>query len=208
MPLEDVTPQPTEERIGSLVLPESTKRLIADCEERYAEFNERSRDEPVVAFVQSDLSTIYRGLAWTLQKGLTTGNALLEWGSGVGAVALLGCQLGYAATGIEVDASLVEDARDLATIHELDVEFACGSFIPDDADVLPQDMDEFAWLDTDTLSAYDELGVDIDDFDLVFAYPWPGEQELLYELFETYASRGACLLTNHGVEGLRLHRKI
>lgn len=208
MPLEDVSPQPTEERIGDVVLPPETVALIRDCEERYAEFNERSRDEPVVAFVQSDLSTIYRGLAWISAKRLLPGNALLEWGSGVGAVALLGCQLGYAATGIEVDSSLVDDAQDLASIHGLDVEFACGSFIPEDADVVPQDMDEFAWLDTSTMSAYDELGVDIDDFDLIFAYPWPGEQDLLYKLFEAYASRGACLLTNHGVEGLRLHRKV
>ena len=198
---------PEEAELASIAVPATVEALITDCEERYVAFQRRMADEAVVAFVQSDLHTVFRALAWVRDQGLLPGSIMLEWGSGVGAVALLGARLGYDASGIEVDASLVEDALDLSSVHGIDATFVHGSFLPEDAGLDPQDMDEFAWLDTTTPSAYDELELDIDDFDLVFAYPWPGEQDVMFELFDAYAARGACLLTNHGLEGLRLHRK-
>jgi len=198
---------PGDDELARVEVPAAAEAVIVDCEERYVAFQRRMIDEAVVAFVQSDLHTAHRALAWIRDHNVLTGNAMLEWGSGVGAVALLGARLGYDAYGIEVEPSLVEDALDLAAQHEIDATFAYGSFIPEDAGLAPQDMDEFAWLDTSTPSAYDEIEMDINDFDLIFAYPWPGEQEVIFELFDAYAARGACLLTNHGMEGLRLHRK-
>lgn len=198
---------PEDAELARIDVPSDVETLIDACEERYQAFQRRMVDEAVVAFVQSDLHTIHRALAWIRDRNLLPGRALLEWGSGVGAVAMLGARLGYDAYGIEVEPSLVDDAEDLAVEHEIEVTFACGSFLPDDAGLAPQDMDEFAWLDTSTPAAYEELELDIDDFDLVFAYPWPGEQDVMFQLFDAYAARGTCLLTNHGMEGLRLHRK-
>ena len=203
----DPIPLPDDATLAHIDVPAAAEALIVDCEERYKAFQRRMIDEAVVAFVQSDLHTLHRTLAWVRNRNLAPGRALLEWGSGVGAVALLGARLGFDAYGIEVEPTLVDDAEELAQIHGIDATFACGSFLPDDAGLAAQDLDEFAWLDTSTPAAYDDLELDIDDFDLVFAYPWPGEQEVVFELFDSYAARGACLLTNHGMEGLRLHRK-
>ena len=200
-------PLPEEGELACIDVPDDAETLIADCEERYAAFQRRMVDEAVVAFVQSDLHTVHRALAWIQRSALLTGSSMLEWGSGVGAVALLGARMGFDASGIEVEPSLVDDALELAEIHGIDATFVCGSFLPEDAGFDPQDLGEFAWLDTSTASAYDELELEIDDFDLVFAYPWPGEEEVVATLFDLYAARGACLLTNHGLEGLRLHRK-
>ena len=203
----DRIPLPEEGELATIELPSPVEALIEDCEERYKEFQQRMMDEAIIAFVQSDLPTAYRTLAWILDKNLLPGRSFLEWGSGVGAVAMLGAHLGYDAAGIEVEATLVSDAEELAAKHEVEATFVWGSFIPDGAGVDPQDLDEFAWLDTSTPAAYDELELDIDDFDLVFGYPWPGEYDVMFNLFDQYAARGACLLTNHGLEGLRLHRK-
>ncbi len=203
----DALPLPEEGELAGIDVPADAEALIADCEARYVAFQRRMVDEAVVAFVQSDLHTVHRALAWIQDRALLPGAAMLEWGSGVGAVALLAARLGYDASGIEVEPSLVDDAHELCEEHGIDATFVCGSFLPDDAGFDPQDLGEFAWLDTSTPSAYDELELEIDDFDLVFAYPWPGEEEVVFTLFDMYAARGACLLSNHGLEGLRLHRK-
>ena len=46
-----------------------------------------------------------------------------------------------------------------------------------------------------------------DDFDVIFAYPWPGEEDVIMQLFDRYAAVGALLLTYHGIEELRIRRK-
>ena len=38
---------------------------------------------------------------------------------------------------------------------------------------------EYSWLITDADDGYEELELDPNDFDVVFAYPWPGEEYLV-----------------------------
>ena len=47
---------------------------------------------------------------------------------------------------------------------------------------------------------------DLEEFDLIFAYPWPGEEDIILSLFERHAARGSVLLSYHGMEGVRAHR--
>ncbi|MCA9249264.1 MAG: hypothetical protein KDA42_19215, partial [Planctomycetales bacterium] len=115
--------------------------------------------------------------------------------------------------GIEIDPALVEAARSLAEAFELPVEFAAGRFIPTGGDALVDDAyaesgTECFWLITDHSSGYDELGLEVDDFDIVFAYPWPNEEHVLESLFERYAADGALLLTYNQYDSVRLQRKI
>jgi hypothetical protein len=68
--------------------------------------------------------------------------------------------------------------------------------------------DDVAWLATTGPDGYDELDAEPDEFDVVFAYPWPGEEQVIFDLFEESAAVGSLLLTYHGQEGLRLQRKV
>ena len=43
---------------------------------------------------------------------------------------------------------------------------------------------------------------------MIFAYPWPDEEQLIEALLERHAGEGALLLTNHGGQDLRLRRKV
>ena len=43
--------------------------------------------------------------------------------------------------------------------------------------------DDVAWLTTTGPDGYDELELEPDDFDVVFAYPWPGEEQVIFDLF-------------------------
>ena len=49
--------------------------------------------------------------------------------------------------------------------------------------------------------------LEVTELDVVFAYPWPGEEEAVVDLFEAFAADGTLLVTYHGLEDLRLQRK-
>ena len=68
--------------------------------------------------------------------------------------------------------------------------------------------DDVAWLSTSGPDGYEELHLEPDDFDVIFAYPWPGEEQVIFDLFADCAAVGALLLTYHGQEGVRLQRKV
>ncbi|MEM7234976.1 MAG: hypothetical protein AAF517_22545, partial [Planctomycetota bacterium] len=83
-----------------------------------------------------------------------------------------------------------------------------GSFVPDEW----AERDECAVGETVTVlsgsGATDEVDVDIDDFDVIFAFPWPCEEDIYAGLFDEYAAVGAHLVTYHGpAEGVLVRRK-
>jgi hypothetical protein len=165
------------------------------------------RRHRVPAFVASDYASVYAALRSLTEPGLVAGRWFCEWGSGLGVVSCLAAMLGFDAWGIEVEEELVEGARRLADDFALPVEFARGSFIPAEAGKGPQAAGEFEWLSTDGGSGYEALGLDVEEFDLVFAYPWPDEERFFADLFERHARVGALFLTYHGGGELRLCRK-
>ena len=117
----------------------------------------------------------------------------------------------------EDDHRIGEGARHMFNFNnyrcsESTVEFATGSFIPPGGDRLVDEAysrlgSDCFWLITDSADAYEELGLDADDFDIIFAYPWPNEEHILEMLFQRYAADGALLLTYNQHNAMRLQRK-
>ena len=120
------------------------------------------------------------------------GTRFCEWGSGFGVVTALAAMLDYEACGIEIEEELVLGARALAEDFALPVEFVRDSFIPRGGEDCADIALSFAWLTPDAGHADNELGLAVDDFDVVFAYPWPDEEGVIYTLFERFAAVGAC----------------
>jgi len=56
--------------------------------------------------------------------------------------------------------------------------------------------------------AYDRLERDLDEFDVVFAYPWPEEEKLYRKLFLRHAAEGAVLVVYGQLDGVRALRKV
>ena len=56
--------------------------------------------------------------------------------------------------------------------------------------------------------AYRDMDLEIEDFDVIFAYPWPTEEEQYCELFRCFADYGAVLITYSMTEGMRAYRKV
>ncbi|MCR9232677.1 hypothetical protein [Gimesia chilikensis] len=195
-----------------LSLPEEIDIFLREADLRVNQFLENS-SRRTTGFVPSDFKTVYHALQAIIDENLASGNLMCEWGSGFGVVASLASMLEFTACGIEVDQALVEASRRLADDFDLPVEFALGSFIPSGAEFLAEEayVDNnaaYSWLITDAEDGYDELQCSLEDFDVVFAYPWPGEDYLISNLFEKYAAEGALLLTYDYPETMRLRRKV
>jgi len=191
--------------IASAPVPRDVRSFLREAERRIERFQIDCR---VPGFVPSDFERTFATLRALAEAELSPGNLFCEWGSGFGVVACLAAMLDFDACGIEIEGELVDAARQLADDFDLPVEFVRGSFIPRGGEAYVDTRDGFSWLTTDTSGAHEELGIGPDDFDVIFAYPWPDEEGVTEKLFQRYARLGAVLVTYHGGEVLRLRRKI
>ena len=121
--------------------------------------------------------------------------------------------LKFRAHGIEIEKGLVDASKQLADDFGLPVEFVHGSFIPPGRgahadEACAKNNAECFGLVSDADSAYRKLGLEPHEFDLFFAYPWPGEEQAIENLFAHYAAEGALLLTYNQYHSVRLRRKV
>jgi hypothetical protein len=188
---------------------EEAQQLLKESHLRIDDFLRRQKPA-IHNFVSSDFRTVDACLKWIVDERLAAGKNFCEWGCGFGVVAMLAALHEFHACGIEVEPELIAAAIELAEDFEIEVDLAQGSLIPDgglDVALELESLIELEHIDTDSPSAY-ELGIDVDEFDLIFAYPWPGEELYWETIFDDFACSGAMLLTYHGIEDLRLHRKV
>ncbi len=198
--------EPVPVRIEPDVVPAHVLAFIADAEERIDSWmTDQARRTPL-GFVPSDFPRVYATLHELGERRLVPGQQLLEWGSGFGVVASMATWLDYETFGIEIHRELAEQAELLAADYELPAQFHVGSFVPPDGEPLTDSVPDSHWLESGR-PAYEDMGLQVDDFDLIFAYPWPGEEEVTFALFEHFAEPGALLVTYHGYEGIKVVRR-
>jgi hypothetical protein len=185
-------------------IPADVREFLHEADRRISQF--QCRGGPL-SFVASNFEAAYRLLRGLSESTLLRGNRFCEWGSGFGVVASLASMLDFESSGIEIQGDLVDEARKLAEDFDLDVAFAHGSFVPRGAEARVHAAGTYAWLTTEGDFAYEELGVDLDDMDVVFAYPWPDEEAVTLDVFAHYAGEGAVIASYHGEDLMQLRRK-
>lgn len=190
-------------------VPSDVAEFLRDADARIEEFIS-NRPVRISGFVPSDYLAVFEALQAVVEKDLAPGDLFCEWGSGFGVAAMLASMMDFQAYGIEIENSLIEAARALADDYSLTTEFMQGSFVPAGAevDVEHTRTDDNVWLVTDVDDAYPELGLVVRDFDVIYAFPWPGEEDVVANLFDTYSSAGAILLTYTQLDGIRVRRKV
>ena len=151
-------------------------------------------------YVSADYLSVFYSLA-QLRNRVST---VLEWGSGLGVVSIMASRMGFEAFGIEAEAGLVEYALGFAEKYGPETQFAHGSFIPDEFVWNPNSGEQLNRTVIDLPAAYDQFELELQDFDLIYAYPWPEEHQFYHSILRQFGRPGALLLTYDGREGLEL----
>jgi len=174
--------------------------LIDEGAEIYDRFDREVRDQNFHPFVPGD----YGGILQSLLAMRAPGRRFLEWGSATGVVVIMADLLGFDAFGIELDSGLVSIARQLAERYQSRARFVAGSFLPAGYRWRPPTGDGRLGTIGQGVSAYAELGYGLDDFDVVYAYPWSGEEAMMLDLMQSYGNSKAYLLL-HGDHGVNVY---
>lgn len=146
----------------------------------------------------------HRGAHEVLARERDRAHSFLELGSGIGVITILADRLGFDAYGIEIEPELFETSRELNEEVGAGATFALGSFVPEHF------RDEVSLLDadfhtpTEGADGYEELGMDLGSFDLVYAYPWPGQEEWMEELVRREAGPHTRFMTYSVSEGFEV----
>ena len=152
------------------------------------------------------------GFCW--ERNLPLGRTYCEWGSGFGIGVCLASLLGCEAIGLEWEEALMEEARALASRHDLPVTLLQTSFYPEGFEpydgqgatelLRPEDMAG----DVQPERTYEGCEVPVDEIDIFYVFPWPSEHELMLELFEAVAGEGAILIICFGENDVCAFRKV
>ncbi|MBX6364336.1 MAG: hypothetical protein IRZ00_10755 [Gemmatimonadetes bacterium] len=167
--------------------------LIDEGREIWERFDREVRRHEFHPFVAADYERVLATLLPLRRPGLR----FLEWGSASGVITIMADLLGLEAYGIELDAGLVEIARGLAARHGSGARFAVGSFLPTGYEWRSPTRDSRLGTIGRGPSGYLELKRPLDDFDVVFAYPWDGEAPIMRDVMRRYGAPGARLIL-HG----------
>ena len=193
-------------------VPEPFASLIKDADDRWDKFWAQKLNKRYPRYVASEPAQVYAALKHVRDEGLALGERFVEWGSGFGVATIMAAQLGFEATGIELEDGLVEIAESLAEKHQTGAEFITTTYIPEGyinydhvggSDIVP---DESFGYQAEP-PRYDGMDVGLDEIDVFFVYPWPGEQEMMLKLFQSVASEDAILIAYYGDQEICIYRK-
>ena len=166
-------------------------------------------DQTVIEnFVTCDFHLLDQAITWIEQNHLLAGNRFCEFGAGFGVGAMLAGLRGMDSIGIEIESRLVEQANQVAEGLGNAAEFYCGSFVPRGVEGLTEIAAEVENVSTEEDDVCELIGRELNEFDLFFAFPWPGEHGFFEAVFDACAANGALLLTYRGREGMNLVTKV
>ena len=134
------------------------------------------------------------------------GTRFLEWGSATGIITIMADLMGFDASGIELDESLVRVARELAEQSGSGARFVSASFLPMGWAWTPPDGDGRTGTVGHGTSGYLELGHALEEYDVVYGYPWMGEEQMMHDLMQAHGRRDALLLIHTVENGVKIYR--
>jgi hypothetical protein len=177
-------------------------RLCDEGWDMWSDFDIEVRGETFHPFVAADYELVLHTLIPLRSPGLR----FLEWGSATGVITIIADLLGFEAYGIELDSDLVVQARRLASAWESNARFVAGSFLPVGYTYVNECND--SRLGTIGLgeSGYLKLQLPLDEFDIVYGFPWPNEEPMMVDLMKRYGRSDALLVTHSVNNGMRKYR--
>jgi len=170
-------------------------RLDALCDEGWelwSRFDADVRQHSFHPFVAADYPVVLEALIAVRAPG----RRFLEWGSATGVITIMADLLGFDAYGIEIDPALVDQARGLARRTGSNATFAAASFLPSGYRWKGGGGINRTGTIADGDSGYLQLGRPLEDFHVVFGYPWTGEEAMMLDLMRVHGRRDGVLLVH------------
>jgi hypothetical protein len=193
-------------------LPEPFKSLVVHADELWNQFWAQKLNKRYPRYIASEPAQVYAVLKHVRDEDLAYGDRFIEWGSGFGLASSMASMLGFEATGIELEEGLVKIAEKLAEAHQTGADFIHTSYIPEGyisydhiggSDIVPDD----SFGHQAGPPKYEGMEIGLDEVDVFFVYPWPGEQEMMLKLFQSVASEDALLIAYLGDREICLYRR-
>jgi len=176
--------------------------VVAEGRTIWERFDRTVRERAFHPFVAAD----YEAVRAVLMELRAPGRCFLEWGSATGIITIMADLMGFDACGIEIDGALVETARAVASRHGSKARFVAGSFLPTGYVHRTPDGDARTGTLEEGASGYLALGRPLEDFDVVFGYPWGGEEPVMLDVMRRYGSPKALLLLYDASGEVRAYR--
>ena len=192
--------------VTDTTVPAEVRDQIEMSRLRIQSFQDNWDRAQIEQFVAADYYHVYQALDWINQNSLKIGGRFLEWGCGFAVVSAIADSLGFDAIGIEAEPELLAEGRRTIADWDSQAELIHGNFLPPGAESLADDP-TLPSLGHPVASGYDQLGLDLDDFAIVYAYPWPGEDDFHESVFDRYAAAGALLVLFCGPNDIRFWRR-
>lgn len=189
------------------VLTDELQAWIAAARNRLEQYWDQFSAKPLPQYIECDFEYVAQALAICINRALPDGKLFCEWGCGFGVVTGMAAILGMEAIGIEAEEFLCQQARILLSKCNLQAEIWQGNFLPRGARRLADDEDPLISLTHEIAPAYEQHDVSLNDFALIYVYPWPGEEHFLKSVFLRYARNDALLLLYRGPYHVELYRK-
>jgi len=189
-------------------IPAATERILVDADQALQAYWDQWHKQPIEQYVACDFRDVWRAMSQLTESKLARGNTFCEWGCGFGIVTGLASQLGWEAVGIEAEAFLVEQAKRFLQRNQLAGEVLHGNFLPPGSERLARSQSDHASLFHQVENAYEKHDLQLDDYALIFAYPWPGEHHFLQEVFRCYGGEDSLMLMFLGPYEIELFRKV
>ena len=190
------------------IIPTEIEELLAKADLLLQSYWDSWHRRPIEQYVACDFRDVWRALHAVKSQNLATGNLFCEWGCGFGIVTALASKLGWDSVGIEAEEFLVDQARSFLRAEAICAEIWHGNFLPEGAERLAKRQANHASLFHNIPSVYTDESLAVDDFSTVFAYPWPGEDYFLKDVFRCYGADQAILVIFLGPYELEIYRKV
>ncbi len=193
--------------VDQRVIPQSWIDKLEGVRLRIQTFQDCWNRPQIEQFVAADFFHLFQAIGWIRETQSLIGNRFLEWGCGFAVVTSIASALEFESVGIEAEADLVREGQQTLQDWNVSADLIGGNFLPRGAESLAH-ASNLPSLGHRVACAYDHLGLELDDFSLIYSYPWPGEDRFHQAVFQKYASPGAMLLCFCGPNDLRLWRKV
>lgn len=200
--------------LKSREIPSEVAAVLAEADRRCDDFFDEGLGRRYPRYLPSAPEVVYGAMLSLKEAGYLSGDVFCEWGCGFGVASCMASLMGFEAYGIEIEDELADRATQLAQDFELRVEILCTSYLPEGyeecdgvggKDLLAPEATTSRGETIETTPSYE--GLDPFEVDLFFVYPWPGQEELMMDLFEAVSSEEAVLLIYHGDGEISAHRR-